>query len=163
MALPRKIPNGQFAFCLRAPLTLPKKRSRKPRLAAAVRASRDLSAPLATLTLTRGTMALLSALLALHPPLCPPCQQSDQPRRTSVNDKSSTDTGSISCKLQIRFTVLQMMSVQSNFKGQQIYLDFFNDPSYLVPIFLRYMFPLIELLLDQILRLKALEFMTACL
>ena len=52
VALPRKIPNGQFAFWLRAPLTLPKKRSRKPRLAAAVRASRDLSAPLATLTLT---------------------------------------------------------------------------------------------------------------
>ena len=116
VALPRKIPNGQFAFCLRAPLTLPKKRSRKPCLAAAVRASRDLSAPLATLTLTRGTMALLSALLAVHPPLCPPCQQSDQPRRTSVNDKSSRDTRSISCKL--RFTVLQMMSVRSNFEGQ---------------------------------------------
>ena len=114
-----KIPNGQFAFCLRAPLTLPKKRSRKPCLAGAVRASRDLSAPLATLTLTRGTMALLSALLAVHPPLCPPCQQSDQPRRTSVNDKSSTDTGSISGKLQIRFLC------SKQFEGQQIYQDFF--------------------------------------
>ena len=71
------------------------------------------------LWLWQGVMALLSALLAVHPPLCPPCQQSDQPRRTSVNDKSSTDTGSISGKLQIRFLC------SKQFEGQQIYQDFF--------------------------------------